>query len=182
MTDDETNGPTDHELAELIRAERHRAQIDERRRRNGLRRQADESVSLLDVLGALAAHGTQVTVHTKAGAQLAATICDLGRDYVALRSPGSLVRLIPTGEIVEARAIGAVAGARSAIRAEPRLELGERLRELADRRSVIRLTTRLGVVTGRLRRVGLDVLVVEQDDATDTFVALDALVEVVVGH
>ncbi len=180
MTDDETNGPTDEELTDLLRSERHRALVDERRRRNGLRRQADESVGLLDVFGALAAHGAVVSVRTMAGPLPAATICDVGRDHVALRSAGPVVRLIPVGEIAAARRIGATRSPTVAASAEPKLELGERLRDLATRRANVRVIAAGEVITGRLRRVGLDVVVVEQDDGTDTFVTLGALAEVVV--
>ncbi|WP_421119675.1 hypothetical protein ACE2AJ_20315 [Aquihabitans daechungensis] len=184
-TDDETGGPTDQELAELIRAERHRAQIEERRRRNGLKRQAEETASLLDVIGALAAHGALVSVHTKAGTQPPATILDVGRDYVALRGAGLAVRLIPVGQVAAARAIGAGPAPMGPTRPAGggcghELHLSERLRELAARRSAVRLTAAAGTVTGRLRGVGLDVLVVEQDDGTEAFVALGALAEVVV--
>lgn len=182
MTDDETNGPTDHALAELLRTERHRAQIEERRRRNGLRRQADESVALLDVLGALAAHGAVVSVGTQSGELRPSTICDVGRDYIGLRCAESVVRLIPLGEVAAVRAIsaGAAPGPAGAPPPELPLELGERLRDLATRRSAVRLIAGPAVITGRLRGVGQDVLVVERDDGPDTFVALAALAEVVV--
>ncbi len=181
MTDDETNGPTDQEIARLLRAERHRAQVEERRRRNGLVRQADESVALLDVLGALAGHGAVVSVQTRAGTLRPATICDVGRDYVALRSAESVVRLIPVGELAAARAIGTGPGPTVLVPPEAQLDLSERLRELALRRAAVRLVAGPAVVTGRLRGVGVDVVVVEHDDGPDTFVALAALAEVVIG-
>ena len=49
-----------------------------------------------------------------------------------------------------------------------------------DAEATVRLVAGPAVITGRLRGVGQDVLVVERDDGPDTFVALAALAEVVV--
>lgn len=179
MTDDSTDGPTDQALWDLLDAERHRAQVEDRRRRRNRRLQADESVSFTEVLGALAAHGTVVDVATATGTLAAVVVCEVGRDYVAVRSGDGLVRLVPFPAVASAAAVGrARSGPPAGLVGPTPLHLAERLRELAGWRTSVQVTTAWSVVSGQLRRVGADVIVVEQADGGDAFVALPAVVEV----
>jgi hypothetical protein len=179
-TRDETDDPMDRELQELLHTERHRAHVDERRRRNRLRRQADESLALRDVLGALAAHGTVVTVHARHGEVPPSTVGEVGRDFVALHGPGAVARFLPAAAIVAIRPVAPPWATSTPVggRPGPDLDLGERLRELAGQRSSATIVAGRQRVQGRLRRVGFDLVVVEQAGGSDAYVSLDAVDEV----
>jgi hypothetical protein len=159
----------DRALRDLLRTERRREQIEERRRRNALRRQAEESVSLRDVLAELAASAQPVAMTTAAsGPTPSGAICELGRDYVALRDGRDVVHLVPLAQVAAAAPIAPITrtelGANLPGVAHPvppdALDLAERLRELAMRRTEVCAHTPRGAVSGRLRQVGADVLVV----------------------
>lgn len=187
--DDGSDRPTDQELRDLLDAERHRQFVEERRRRHGRGRQAEEALSFVDVLGALAAHRAVVSVRTTGRILPVAQVCEVGRDYVALRSAGAVTRLIPLARIASATpALPTSASAEpmsierrtGSLDAHEPLDLAERLRELVGLRAHVRVAVGGTPLAGRLRRVGSDVVVLEHDDGTDQFVVLAALDEVVV--
>ena len=182
--DDGTDGPTDQALRDLLDAEHHRQLVDARRRRQAERHQADETVSLAEVLGALAAHEAVVTLETETGSLPPSTICEVGRDYIALRSATTGVRLVPMRQIAAARRLDQRPSGRGGASriggdaADLSLHLAERLRELALRRTRVAIQAGAPTLTGLVRRAGTDVAVLELDDGTDAFVALDAVREV----
>jgi hypothetical protein len=182
-TDDDALDPTDRELRALVLEEAHRQRIEERRRRHELRRQAEESVTLIGVFDALAASGAEVVLQTTSGSHPPAPIAEVGGDYVALHVGGS-VRLVPARAIVSACAGGerprtAVPPARTALR----LDLAERLAELASLRQVVHVDAggRTGVADGRLCQANREVLVVRTADGHDTVVALRTVTAVGLG-
>jgi len=183
-TDDSADGPTDQALRDLLAAEQHRQRVEERRRRHGQRQRADETVSLADILGALAAHGALVSLELASGPVPPSTICEVGRDYVAVRADGEAVRLLPMAAIAAASPVADAPAtpprSGAPVHRGPPLHLAERLRELAARHARVQLAAGPRSLTGRLRRVGLDVAVLELDDGTDVFVSLAPLPEAVV--
>jgi len=185
-THDETDEPMDRALRELLRAEERRAQVEERRRRNALRQQAEESVSLRDVLAELAASTQPVAVTTAAsGPTPPGAVCELGRDYVALRDRVDAVRLVPLAQVAAVMPVLRIEP-EAALPVVPRPvppdapDLAERLRELAMSRTRLCVCTPGGAVSGRLRHVGTDVLVVTDPAGTPVAVALQqiAVVEI----
>lgn len=185
MTDDGTDGPTEQDLHELLDAERHRRLVDERRRRH----RADEVLTLGDVLGALAAHRAEVTVHTTARTLPPGYVCEVGRDYVALRSDAGSVRLVPLDRITWATPTP-LGETRSVRGPDPApddglptlvlLDLAERLRELVGLHARMQVSAGGVPLSGLLRRAGADVVILEDDDGADQFVALQAVDDVVV--
>lgn len=179
-TDDEAPDPTDQELRALVLEEEHRRRVDERRRRHELRRQAEQSATLLGVIDALAAAGTVVALQTTTGTHPPSPIAEVGGDYVALHVGGS-VRLVPAQAIVAARAgSGRETAADRATRPAIRLDLAERLAELASLGQVVHVDAggRTEVAAGRLRQANREVLVVQADDGHDTVVALPSVTSV----
>lgn len=171
----------DRALRDLLRTERHRGQVEERRRRNALRRQAEESLSLREVLDGFAARSTAISVHTACQRTPApSVVCELGRDYVALRAEASVVRLVPLAAVAAIRStVPAAPGA--GVRSMADLDLAERLRELAGIGASVRAMAAGSVVSGRLRSVGHDVVVIEASDGSRAAVALGRIDELEVG-
>lgn len=175
-TDDSTDGPIDAALRELLDVEHRRQRVHERRQRHGP--PVDEVVTLAEVLDALAAHGTPVDVHTASGVLACATVCEVGRDYVAVRADTGHVHLIPFAAVAAAVPVDG-----SATAAPPRavpLHLAERLRELGAHRARLELHIGTASVTGRIRRVGADVVALDREDGSDAFIGLAALAAAVV--
>jgi hypothetical protein len=176
----DTDGPTDAALRELLRAEQHRSEVEDRRRRRELHRQAAESLSLLDVLRELAGTGALAVVHTRRGPLPPSTVLEVGRDYVALRGSGREARLVPQGALASVRPLARRPEAATAPVAgtEAETSLHERLTDLALRRPQVTVATAADEASGRLCQIGVDLAVITDADGTDAFVALDAIAEV----
>lgn len=185
-THDETDEPMDRALRDLLRTERHRAEVEQRRQRTALRRQAEESVSLRDVLAELAASALPVALTTAAsGPTPPGEICELGRNYVAVRDRLDVVRLIPLAQVAAVAPIHHVepeAALPMVARPIPpdAPDLAERLGELATRRTHLCVSTPGGPASGMLRHVGADVLVVTDPAGAPVAIALEqiAVVEI----
>jgi hypothetical protein len=142
-----------------------------RRRQRWLTTQAEETATLLGSLVDLAEGKVTVAVHTAADSY-GGVIRGVGRDFFVLDRPGSPPVAVAVGAIRSvteagpprpARAAGAGVGDR-----EPPLDLRlvDMLGVLAADRQSARLQLDGGhVVTGSLRSVGVDVVVVVPDDA-----------------
>jgi hypothetical protein len=186
-SNDRTGGPTEEDLRLLLDAEQHRGSVEERRRRRSRRQHLEEALSFDDVLGALSAHRAEVSITTTDHGELCGQLVEVGRDYVALRTDGAPTRLVPRRRLASIEAASTTAAqvpaspplAAPTGTAEP-LDLSERLRELLAIRSRLQLTAGGSTVPGRVRRVGTDVVVLEQAGRPDRFVALTALDDVVV--
>ncbi|MCU1370807.1 MAG: hypothetical protein JWO77_2001 [Ilumatobacteraceae bacterium] len=176
---DGREGPTDEALRELLRAEHHRSEIEARRRRSELHRQALESLTLLDVARELGRTGLLADVRTRSGPVPLSTVVEVGRDYVALRGSGPVTRLVPA-EAIASLGPGAAPAPAMAPRwgAHEATTLNERMTDLALRRPRVRIAFAGAGTAGQLHRVGLDLVVVTRDDGTDVVVALHAVDEV----
>jgi hypothetical protein len=172
--------PLDQELGDLVRAAEHVRWVQERRRRHELRRQADEATTLVGALGSLVGTGRMVIVSTRDGTHPPSAIVELGRDYLALRS-GDQVRLVPLVAVAAIRALATADALPVASGAPPlRLDLAERLAELAALRQQVRVEagTAPSTVEGRLRQASCEILLVQGDDGLDALIPIGAVTAV----
>jgi hypothetical protein len=180
LTSDETGEPTDRALRDLIDAERHREAVEGRRRRQWLRHQADESVSVIEVVRTLTGHGLRATLVRDTGAPVTAPVCEVGADYVGTQADTSHLRLLPIRTVTTVRAHPGAEPADQP-RSLPDTTLVERLRELARLRPTVSLTLATAHITGRLRRCSHEVLVIDEPSGGETYVALAAVIDVELG-
>jgi small nuclear ribonucleoprotein (snRNP)-like protein len=164
------------------------ARVDEavrtRARERWLRRQAEEEATVRGALVDLCEGATPVTVHTRAGRRYAGTVRAVGADFVALGFGGG-----QAGVVVSLDALASVRtrpGVRAVLGDRPgggATRLSDVVAGLAADREQVRLVTVDGEsVTGVVRSVGLDILVVRAEaDATGVaYVPLAAIGEVVI--
>ncbi|HEX6419732.1 MAG TPA: hypothetical protein VFZ77_14630 [Acidimicrobiales bacterium] len=166
------------------------ARVDEavraRARERWLRRQAEEERSLAGVLADLVESGATAEVRTVApGAVFAGVVRSVGADVLSLatgeRSGEVLVSLEAVASVRTRAGAAEVLGDR---RRRGAARLADVLVTLAGEREEVRVVTRDGgAVTGTVRSVGEDVLVVASCDARPAigYVALGAIAAVVVG-
>ena len=170
--------PTDRALRALVADERRREQVAERRRRGALRAQADETWTLDGVVRTAGAAAARVEVLSPAGSA-AGAICEVGRDYVAVRTGSREVRLVPAAAITAVRLPGGPQPEASAThRAAPppvALDLEERLRDLARRHMRVDVVAGRLRTTGRLASVGDGAIAVGAADGVTSYVALASL-------
>ena len=183
--DDEvsTTGAIDAALRQLLDDEHHQTAVDERRRRTDRRARAAACTTFAEIIQALAHRDRCVEVHRSQGDPLVAVVCEVGRDYLALREHDGTVVLVPASRVV---AVCASTGAPSPVATRAgdahedgalALDLPERLRDLAARRVPVALTAGTLHVRGELHQIGADAIAVIDQDAV-TVVVLDAVDEV----
>lgn len=100
--------------------------------------------------------GREVTVHLGADLRLTGTIDDAGPEWLALHETGASARAI-----IPLDAIALVRGLSARVRPAPQSPvpgpgLGSMLRSVARDRTVVRVETTAGRITGRLATVGAD--------------------------
>lgn len=146
---------------------RAREAADARARERWLRTQAEEGAQLAQVLAGLVEQRAVVAVTTSAGRTVTGRLATLGRDFVAVAAPGGRLTLV---------ALHAVAWVRPSERRrdpvvgpEPEDEGGDAsgaglidvlAQAVADRPRVAVETEHAGI-TGELRAVGIDLVVIE---------------------
>lgn len=170
---DEPHDPADRELRSLLWAGEHQLRVDERRRRHELERQACEASTVRGALSALAAAGTRVAVGTERSTLPPSQIVELGLDYVVLAADG-VARLLPVASVASIQAVGR--GGEPLADAGVRLDLTERLAELAALRLPVRVDAGAAGASGRLHQAGREVLVLRRDDGVDVVVSNRAVV------
>lgn len=123
----------------------------------------------VELLDRLRAHGGQVAITVHGGECQRGALIDVGPQWVLL-ADGPREHLVPTWAIALVTGLGDLAApAPGAVGS--RLRLGHALRAVARDRSVVRVLTTAGTVTGRVDAVGtdhLDVATVRPDDGRPT--------------
>lgn len=172
--------PVDRELRDLIAAQRHEAQAQERRHRYWLLRQAEESGTLHGVLADLADLRATVRVDTSVSTVVDAVVVEVGRDFVALVEPGGKRHVL---------AIAALTAVRRSTRTRPvtgdrpvdaSTDLADVLRSVAPDHPEITAVLSDGTsVVGILQSVGGDVARLVADGG-EAYVPMRAIVEVTI--
>lgn len=153
--------------------------VDARARTGWLRRRAGDEATFLGVLTDLAERGATVVAGAVAGPRTG-RLRVVGRDFLALRTDHGHV-LVPYEALAWVRPAGdastgpAVTGDRVVA---PRATFAGALSALADERVRVRVVTRAGALTGELRSVGVDVVVLRLDDRRPAYAVVASLVEV----
>ncbi|MFZ6005444.1 MAG: hypothetical protein ACOYXM_16095 [Actinomycetota bacterium] len=157
----------------------------QRSRERWLREVAEQEATLSGVLADLAERRTAVGVHTRGGRRHNGVIRVIGADFVALGLPSGgdvLIAVRAIGVVRTAPAVEAAVGDRML---GTDLRLADVLAELAaDRERVLLVTADGGdAVSGQLRSVGQDVVVVRTDAErpATAYVPLAAVGEVSIG-
>ena len=150
---------------------RARDAADARTRERWLRTQAEEDARLRQVLQGLAERATTVTAATSSGRHLTGRLLRVGDDFVLLESPGGRLNLIALAALGWCRAVrGERRRPEPAVGPDPALDPGldasaaalvDVLAHAAERRPRLLVHAGSAALTGELRSVGVDLLVLE---------------------
>lgn len=175
-------GADDVALARLTDDQRAADAAEARRREQWLHRQAAEGGTLAGVLRDLAERGLLVAVATSAGRTIRGSVVTVGVDFVGLRAANGERVLIAIAAITALRPEPG-STATSGDRTVPGgASLGAVLAELATGGSRVSVRTNDGAaVAGRLRAVGTDVLTLQGDVSSLTYIPLARVNDVVLG-
>lgn len=165
------------------------ARIDQsalqRSRERWLREVAEQEATLAGVLADLAERRTPLTVRTSGGRRHHGVISAIGADFVAVSTPSGSDVLLAVRAVGVVRTNPAEAATLGDQVVATELRLADVLAELAADRERVLLVTTDGQdsVTGVLRSVGHDVVVVRTDGerAAKAYVPLTAIAEITIG-
>lgn len=171
--------PEEPDPAELDGLERWAAEArareaaDARARERWLRTQAEEDARLRQVLQGLAERGTTVTAATAAGRHLTGRLLRVGDDFVLLEGPGGRKNLVALAALAWCRTVHADRRRPDpAVGPDPEPAAGtgtaaglvDVLAQAAERRPHLLVHTTGPAISGELRAVGVDLLVLVTAD------------------
>ena len=175
-------GADDLALARLTDDQRAVDAAEARRREQWLRRQAAEGGSLAGVLRDLAERQNLVAVGTAAGRTLRGTVVTVGGDFVGLKATNGERVLVAIAAITSLRPEPGSAATSGDRDVPSGASLGAVLSELAADGHRISVRTDDGAaMAGRLRAVGTDVLTMQGDVSSLTYIPLARVNDVVLG-
>lgn len=175
-------GADDAALARLTDDQRAADAATARRRETWLRRQAAEGGTLAGVLRDLAERSHLVAVATAAGHTLRGTVVTVGGDFVGLRAVSGERVLIPILVVTSLRPEPGSTPTSGDREVPSGASLGAVLSDLAAERRRVSVRTDDGaVMAGRLRAVGSDVLTMQGDVSSLTYIPLARVNDVVLG-
>ena len=185
MTAEPHDGPFD-DLERWAAEARAREAADARVRERWLRTQAEEGARLAQVLAGLAEQRASVVVTTTAGRQVAGQLTSIGQDFVAVESAAGVSTLVALAALAWVRsAVGEPHRREPAIGPDPswfedgddedagggstvpgmgdarRASLADVLAQAVAHRPRVVVQTEGASITGALRSVGVDVVVVQ---------------------
>jgi hypothetical protein len=153
-----------------------------RSRERWLRQAAEEDASLAGVLNDLAERRVSVSISMAGGRRHVGTVTAIGADFVALRLGTGGHSLLAVAALAVVRSTPAVGAAVGGQPVRTSLDLARALAGLAAERERAMLVTADGsdAVSGELRSVGRDVVVVRTDGErrSTAYVAISSIAEV----
>ena len=174
---------------------RAREAAEARARERWLRTQAEEDARLAQVLAGLAERRAPAVATTTTGHSVNGRVTAVGEDFLALSGPAGRLTLIPLAALAWVRPSGGFQGRRRAVALGPdpaeggtedelpggtSATLVDVLSHAAAERPRVSLRVAGATLTGELRAVGLDVLVVETsgEPASLAYVRLQSLSDI----